>query len=117
MSEELKIKYFTFKYTQVLSNSELNHPWYSESCDCMTEYEFNVLPEGCAIKEDSFIFRELLEVNDECKGNQTLNKVFYAKSYQRLPLEVIGKIAGNGSIDNLFRDNFFREVNYRTNDA
>ena len=81
----------------------------------MIEYEFNVLPEGCANKEDSFIFRERLEVNVECKGNQTLNKVFYAKSYQRLPLEVIGRIAGNGSIDNLFRDNFFREVNYRTN--
>ena len=68
----------------------------------MIEYEFNVLPGGGGYKEESFIFREHLEVNIECMGNQTLNKAFYAKSYQRLARKVIGKIAGNGSIDNLF---------------
>ena len=50
----------------------------------------------------SFILREPLEVNSECMVIQTLNKVFYEKSYQRMPREVFGEIVGNGSIDNLF---------------
>ena len=41
----------------------------------------------------------------------------YTKAYLRLPREVISMIDGNESIDNLFRDSFFRGVHYRTNIA
>ena len=70
----------------------------------MIEYVFNVLPRGCGNKEESFILWEPLEVNSECMVSQTVNKVVYAKSYQRMPREVFGEIAGKGSIDNLFTE-------------
>ena len=68
----------------------------------MIECEFNVLPRGWHNKEESFILWKPLERNSECMVIQTLNMVFDAKSYQRMPREVTGKIDGKGSIDNLF---------------
>jgi len=70
----------------------------------MIEHVFNVLLGGRGNKEESFILREHLEVNSACIVIQTLNKVFYTKSYQRMPREVFGEIAGKGSIDNLFTE-------------
>ena len=67
----------------------------------MIEHILNVLLGGRGNKEESFILRENLEVNSACIVIQTLNKVFYAKSYQRIPR---GEIDGKGSIDNLFAE-------------
>ena len=60
----------------------------------MSEYVFNVLLGGCGNKEVSYILPEPLEVNSECMVTQTLNKVFYARSYQRMSRVVFGEIAG-----------------------
>jgi hypothetical protein len=46
--------------------------------------------------------------------NLTLNNASYAKSYKRLSREIFAMISSEGSIDNLFRDSFFRGINYRT---
>jgi len=66
----------------------------------MIEHVFNVLLGSCSNKEESFFLWEPLEVNSACMVIQTL-KVFYTKSYQRMPREVFGEITDNGSIDNL----------------
>jgi hypothetical protein len=76
----------------------------------MIKHVFDVLLGGRGNKKGSFL-REQSEVNNVCFVVQTLNKIFYAKSYRRMPR---GEISGKGCIDkSYYRDNFFRGVNYR----
>jgi hypothetical protein len=76
----------------------------------MIKSVFNVLLEDRGNKK-GFFLREQSEVNNACIVIQTLNKIFYAKSYRRMPR---GGITGKGFIDkSYYRDNFFRGVNYR----
>jgi hypothetical protein len=80
----------------------------------MIKYVFNILLGGRGNKKGSFL-RQLPEVNNACIVIQTLNKIFYAKSYRRMPR---GGITGKGCIDkSYYRDNFFRGVNYRASVA